>query len=626
MSIRLSLLCVHGVGHAEIDSGFQQAWSKAITHAIESVDQDVQLAIDFVRYDDVFDKAELNPLTYAAAAAKLLASAVVHGIGDLMPGSRGISDIPALLKWTAGMVAQWSTDEQLRKDLRALILAKVGGKSYDMVLAHSLGSLICYDAFLHDTTDAIKDAIFVSFGSQIGNPAVRDVFAGRIQPLACRKWYHLYNPNDHVLTYPLDIHADVYQQVMTPFDIPNDALNHDATWYLSHTSTIATVWHDAAPAPVPRAMVSAAREIARLAVKPTRRALLIGINDYPDPASRLEGCVNDVFLMSSVLQESGFAPEDIRVVLNDRATTQGIMDRLHWLLDGVRDGDERMLFYSGHGAQIPRYNIQGEPDHVDECLVPYDFDWSPAHAILDRQFAELYSQLPYDSYFVAMFDCCHSGGLTRDGGPRVRGLTPPDDIRHRALKWDATERMWVPRDFKPLNRSLEKRRNGADFLGNNGATQRLGRAMMLRTKSDKDYDKARKELDHLGPYMPILLEACQEQQLSYEYRDGVTSYGVYTYSMAAALRELRIKGENPSFKTLNDLVTEKLRRMRYNQTPNLVGAKVRCNAPVPWGNLQGAPPAALAKTPGRTASSSRSRKTGRKQAPAKKAARKNSNR
>ncbi|MGY8631223.1 caspase family protein [Bradyrhizobium sp. 14AA] len=614
MSARLSLLCVHGVGHAEIDSGFQQSWSKAITHAVGAVDQDVQLTIDFVRYDDLFDKAPLNPLTYAAATAKLLASAVVHGIGDLLPGARGIGDIPAVIKWTAGMVAQWSTDEQLRKDLRQVILDKIEARTYDMVLAHSLGSLICYDTFLHER-DAIKDAIFVSFGSQIGNPAVRDVFAGRIQPLTCRRWYHLYNPDDHVLTYPLDVRADNYQQVTVAFDVPNDALNHDATWYLSHTSTVATVWRDSAPTPEPRAIVSAAREMASLAVKPNRRALLIGINDYPDPASRLEGCVNDVFLMSSVLQESGFEPEDIRIVLNDRATTQGIMDRLHWLLDGVRDGDERMLFYSGHGAQIPRYNIQGEPDHVDECLVPYDFDWSPAHAILDRQFAELYSQLPYDSYFVAMLDCCHSGGLTRDGGPRVRGLSPPDDIRHRALKWDAKERMWVPRDFTPLNRSLKDRKNGADFLGQNGATQRLGRAMMLRTKPDKDYDKTRKELDHFGPYMPILLEACQEQQLSYEYRDGVTSYGVYTYSMAGTLRELRAKNENPSFKTLNDLVTAKLKRMRYNQTPNLVGARIRCNAPVPWGNSQGAAPTAPT---GPKTSSSRPRKTGRKRAPVRK--------
>lgn len=616
MSTRLSLLCVHGVGHAEIDSGFQQSWSNAITRGVESVDHDVQLSIDFVRYDDLFDKTPPNPLTYAAASAKLLASAVVNGIGDLLSGTRGIGDIPAVIKWTAGMVAQWSTDEQLRKDLRQRILDKIDAKSYDMVLAHSLGSLICYDTFLHDT-DAIKGAIFVSFGSQIGNPAVRDVFAGRIQPLACRKWYHLYNPSDHVLTYPLDIRADNYLQVTVAFDVPNDALNHDATWYLSHTGTVATVWHDAAPAPAPRAILSAAREMASLAVKPGRRALLIGINDYPDPASRLEGCVNDVFLMSSVLQESGFEPEDIRIVLNDRATTQGIMDRLHWLLDGARDGDERMLFYSGHGAQIPRYNIQGEPDHVDECLVPYDFDWSPAHAILDRQFAELYSQLPYDSYFVAMLDCCHSGGLTRDGGPRVRGLSPPDDIRHRALKWDASERMWVPRDFTPLNRSLKDRKNGADFLGQNGATQRLGRAMMLRTKPDKDYDKTRKELDHFGPYMPTLLEACQEQQLSYEYRDGVTSYGVYTYSMAGTLRELRAKGENPSFKTLNDLVTAKLKRMRYNQTPNLVGARIRCNAPVPWGNSQGAAPAKPTQTGPKT-SSRRPRKTGGKQGPAAK--------
>ena len=614
MSGRLSLLCVHGVGHAEIDSGFQQSWSKAITHAIGSVDPDVQLTIDFVLYDDLFDRAPLNPLTYAAASAKLLASAVVHGIGDLLPGARGIGDIPAVIKWTAGMVAQWSTDEELRNDLRRAILDKLEARTYDMVLAHSLGSLICYDTFVRNPA-AIRDKVFVTFGSQIGNPAVRDVFAGRIKPLACRKWFHLFNPSDHVLTCPLDVRADNYQQVTVAFDVPNDVLNHDATWYLSHTSTVATVWHDAAPAPVPRAIVSAAREMASLAVKPGRRALLIGINDYPDPASRLEGCVNDVFLMSSVLQESGFEPEDIRIVLNDRATTPGIMDRLHWLLDGVRDGDERMLFYSGHGAQIPRYNIQGEPDHVDECLVPYDFDWSPAHAILDRQFAELYSQLPYDSYFVAMFDCCHSGGLTRDGGPRVRGLSPPDDIRHRALKWDAKERMWVPRDFTPLNRSLKDRKNGADFLGQNGATQRLGRAMMLRTKPDKDYDKTRKELDHFGPYMPILLEACQEQQLSYEYRDGVTSYGVYTYSMAGTLRELRARGENPSFNTLNDLVTAKLKRMRYNQTPNLVGARIRCSAPVPWGNARGAEPAARG---GAKASSTTPHKSGRKRAPARK--------
>jgi hypothetical protein len=55
-----------------------------------------------------------------------------------------------------------------------------------------------------------------------------------------------------------------------------------------------------------------------------------------------EGCVNDVFPRSPRLQESGFDPDEIRVVRNERATTQGTIDRMHWLLDGLRDGDERV--------------------------------------------------------------------------------------------------------------------------------------------------------------------------------------------------------------------------------------------------------------------------------------------
>ena len=228
------------------------------------------------------------------------------------------------------------------------------------------------------------------------------------------------------------------------------------------------------------------------------------------------------------------------------------------------------------------YDAKDEPDHVDECLVPYDFDWSPAHAILDNQFCELYSQLPYGSHFVAMFDCCHSGGITRDAGPRVRGVTPPDDIRHRALRWEPSEQMWVPRDFPALNRSLGERKNGADYVGHNGATRRLGRAMRLRTKPDKEYDRTRKELGHLGPYLPILLEACQEQEFSYEYRDGATSYGAYTFCMAKVLRDNRTRGVNLSFADLNELVKAKLHRLKYDQTPNLVGAKKLCAQPVPW--------------------------------------------
>lgn len=583
MSKSLNLLCVHGIGHQELDPNFRTSWAEAVTSAVKSCDSALVPTIEFLEYDDLFDHAPLSPLTYGLAFAKLLASAVIHGFGDALPGTRGLGDVPETIKWTAGMVAQWSTENDLRVKTRDRVLEKMRSKSYDVVLAHSLGSLVCYDTFIRNP-DALSDKVYVSLGSQIGNPAVRDVFAGRIQALAGRKWFHLFNPEDHVLTCPIELSVDNFQQVTAQFDIPNDILNHNATWYLGHVNTIATVWREIAGGPQPRSFSTATRGFTKAIAKPDRRALLVGINCYPDPANKLEGCVNDVFLMSSVLQESGFDPEQIRVVLDQRATTQGIMDRLHWLLDGVRDGDERVLFYSGHGAQIPGYSAKDEPDHVDECLVPYDFDWSPAHAILDNQFCELYSQLPYDSHFVAVFDCCHSGGLTRDGGPRIRGLTPPDDIRHRALRWEATEQMWVPRDFPALNASLADRKDGQRYLGIKGATRRLGRGAALRTMPNVEYDATRKALGHHGPYLPILLEACQEQEFSFEYRNGAISYGAYTFCVAQVLRANRSGGVNPSFEELNVQVAEKLRRLKYNQTPVLVGAKSRVVQPLPWSN------------------------------------------
>lgn len=309
---------------------------------------------------------------------------------------------------------------------------------------------------------------------------------------------------------------------------------------------------------------------------------MIGINEYPDPANRLEGCVNDVFLMSSVLQESTFKPEEIRVVLNERATAQGILERLHWLLDGTRPGDERVLFYSGHGAQIPGYGVQDEVDHMDECLVPYDFDWTLDKAVTDKQFSELYSQLPYDSQFLAIFDCCHSGGMSRDGSRRVRGISPPDDIRHRALRWNAELEMWEERKFADLNRDLAKTDQGLAFLGHNRATYRFGRSAALRTLAAKEYDKRREALGHQGPYLPVIMEACQESQLSYEYRHGVTSYGAYTYSLAAVLRRLRKQEKkNPTFQELTRLVEAQLKSLKYDQIPCLLGPDAVTSQPIP---------------------------------------------
>ena len=87
-----------------------------------------------------------------------------------------------------------------------------------------IGSLITYDAFVEpEGRDALQGKVFVSFGSQIGNVFVRgSVFAGRVEPLeSAAHWFHLFNPNDHVFTAPLDFGAfqtaENFSQVVTRF-------------------------------------------------------------------------------------------------------------------------------------------------------------------------------------------------------------------------------------------------------------------------------------------------------------------------------------------------------------------------------------------------------------------------
>jgi metacaspase-1 len=584
MPDRLSILCVHGIGHGDVDAALIPAWRQAITAGLQRWQPGLEIDFEFLAYDDEFDHAPLNAATYAEALTRLAASGIVHGIGDLLPGTRGLFDMPALIRWTAGMIAQWATEDRLRERLRTRVLDAVAGRRPDVVCAHSLGTLICYDAFRRERA-ALDGRTFVTLGSQIGNPFVRDCFAGRIEalPLA-RRWYHLYNPDDHVFTAELRIQADNFTSVQTPFDKPNDPLNHDAIWYFDHANTRNSVWLDLSGARPTRTLSREVEAGRTLGARPARRALLIGINAYPNPANRLEGCVNDVYLVSSVLQECGYEPEDIRVVLDDRATTANILERFHWLLDDVKPGDERVLFYSGHGAQIPAYGPHQEVDHLNECLVPYDFDWSPERAITDKQFVGFYSQLPYDSHFAAIFDCCHSGGLTREGGLRPRGIDPPDDIRHRALRWNRRLEMWEERRLPTANRSLT---NSPQFVGKSGATYRIGRGVSLRGLPNRAYDRERAALRHRGPYLPIIIEACREQELSYEYRDGATSYGAFTYSLAKELRRSRQGRRNPSFRQLVALTTRRLHALQYEQTPSLVGPRPLLGRPIPWDTRRG---------------------------------------
>jgi len=610
----LKIMGVHGLGDHR-DLTWESRWRQAISDVFPLQDS-IQLQFCFANYDHVFADTDISGWKAMRALKKL----AVSGISTTLGLQRGLLDnVSDKVKWTAGYVVAWAEDKSFQQRTRDLLLQRILDEKPDVIAAHSLGSLISYNLLSHEAAAApevrriLQRAVYVTLGSQLGNPfVIRNLTPGRLDALPVKQWYHLYNRNDAVFTSPVRlVNVDNFRQIDTWFDIDGIA-DHDAGEYLSHRHTVEDVWnvlangvlaarrlHGGIPSSGSRsvgkqtvaqkatknakksAKQSASKKQSVTARPPVRRALLVGINDYPDAGDRLAGCVNDVFLMSSVLQECGFAPEEIRVCLDARATASGIIERLEWLLSAPQEGDELLFYYSGHGARVPEYGPEHEPDRHCETLVPYDFDWTPETSVSDDRIHSLYSQLPDNVRFSMILDCCHSGGMHRDGGNRIRALNPPDDIRHRSLKWDIESQMWVPRNFHRINATFSKEATvNADFFGADGATTRLGRAAMLRGISESQYKALKKTQGNrnFGPYLPLIIEACGEQEYSYEYRHGVTSYGAFTYSLASVLRRRR----RISFKELIDAVKVQLRELQYEQTPQILGAAHHVAATVPW--------------------------------------------
>jgi metacaspase-1 len=611
----LKVLAVHGIGDHRTSLDWQHQWNKAAQRGMASTK--MKLANDtmtFITYNEKFDEYTLGVSNTSSAAYRAVSSCLTGFLRQqasrmfwrqtsnarfIGSGFSYINNLRKRIMGKMNMIVNWVDNESLRQELRDNVMDSIRDHKPDIICGHSLGSLICYDALTSERGKSLlKKRVFVSMGSQIGSCAVADVFAGRIYEPECGHWYNLHNKDDWVLTPSINVVSagrNSYMEIPTNFE--EGILNHSAEGYLSDYQFWSII-KEYTEIPSGESARSIPRQMMSLPtvnfthpvvdsegqVPPKRRALLVGINEYPEPGMRLDGCVNDVFTISSVLQECGFAPEEIRVVFDDRATKAGLVERLHWLLDDARPGDQLVFSFCGHGAQVPTYGPVGPVDHVTECLVPYDFDWSLESAVSDMDLQDMYSQLPYETSFLMLLDCCHSGGLARDGGRVIRGLNPPDDIRHRILRWDVERQMWVRREFAPLHAEFAAMEHGDEYVGATGDVLRIGSAMCLRGLSNEEFDRVTKERGHLGPYMPLIVHACQEDEFAYEYQHGVISHGAFTFVLSKLLREYnRERGFTVSFEELVQDAAEELADLGYEQNPDLIGPDKVREADIPWG-------------------------------------------
>jgi hypothetical protein len=62
----------------------------------------------------------------------------------------------------------------------------------------------------------------------------------------------------------------------------------------------------------------------------------------------------------------------------------------------------------------------------------------------------------------------------------------------------------------------------------------------------------------------------------------VTSYGAFTYSLSAIFRQIKRQKRFPSFNELVERVSGRLKELKYDQTPALVGPAAKLGAPVSY--------------------------------------------
>jgi len=240
-------------------------------------------------------------------------------------------------------------------------------------------------------------------------------------------------------------------------------------------------------------------------MKRTLYALLVGIDEYPNPQHRLRGCVNDIDLIGNYLSKRLSEKFILKVkrIANRQATRKAVITGFTKHLSRAGSNDVALFYFSGHGSQTdtrPEYYVL-EPSKKDQTIVCWDSREPGGTDIVDKELAVLIAKLAKgSSHITVILDCCHSGSGTRVY--RECGIrTIPPDERQRAPE----TYLYAPTNLKYLLGGSDK------SLANGGLP--------------------------MGPH--ILLAACLSRQGAAEYCPPLSSkiHGIFSYFLHQTLME-----------------------------------------------------------------------------------------
>jgi hypothetical protein len=270
----------------------------------------------------------------------------------------------------------------------------------------------------------------------------------------------------------------------------------------------------------------------------TKRALCVGINDYPIEGADLRGCLNDADGWASLLVgHFDFAASDI-VMLRDREATKArILEGLKDLLASASAGDVLVFTNSSHGSYL-RDESGDESDAYDEVICPYDIQ---ENVLVDDELREILDGVPDGARVTVISDSCHSGSVTRVIPEEfLPGFVSGDERRVRFLS---------PVYFKDAQEVRD--RDAFPIMGD-----------ALRARSTRREKFPESEMGH------VLLAGCMDVEVSYDAKIDDSFHGAMTYH---ALKAIADANYEITYQALVDRLGPALLDAQFPQHPQLEG-------------------------------------------------------
>lgn len=149
-----------------------------------------------------------------------------------------------------------------------------------------------------------------------------------------------------------------------------------------------------------------------------KKAVCIGINNYPGISNDLNGCVNDAKDWSALLQGLGF---ETSLMLDAQATRTNVKAALQGLVISTNAGDVAVFTYSGHGTQVSDTSGD-ESDPYDEAVYLYD------GTVKDDDLRVILDGIHPQATLVIISDSCFSGSVTRLAGEKGKPRFVPPTV------------------------------------------------------------------------------------------------------------------------------------------------------------------------------------------------------